>query len=81
MAKHGKHEMIKNLWLKISEGKRLLGRPRRRRERNIKKYLTEIMWEAVQWVHVARNRDQWRAVLNTAMKFLVTKETGRFLAH
>jgi len=29
--------------------------------------LTEIGWEGVDWMHLAQDRDQWRAVLNTVM--------------
>jgi hypothetical protein len=33
--------------------------------------LREIRWEGVDWVHLAQDRDQWRAPLNTAMNLLV----------
>jgi hypothetical protein len=52
------------------EGKTPLGRPRLRRE-NIRIDLREIGWEGVDWIHLAQDRDQWRAVLNTAMKLRV----------
>jgi hypothetical protein len=29
--------------------------------------LTEMVWEVVNWIHLAQDRDQWRAVVNTAM--------------
>jgi hypothetical protein len=38
-----------------------------RLEDNIKMALTEIGWEGVDWMHLAQDRDQWRAVLNTVM--------------
>jgi hypothetical protein len=47
--------------------KRPFGRERRRLEDNIKMELREIMWEAVSWMHLAQDRDQWLAVLNTLM--------------
>jgi hypothetical protein len=50
-----------------SKDKRLLGRPRRRWEDNIKMYLRRIGWEGVNWIHVAQNRDHWRAVVKTVM--------------
>jgi len=40
------------------EGKRPLGRPRRRCEDNIGMYLREIVYEGVDWMHVAQNRYQ-----------------------
>jgi len=49
------------------EGKRPLGRPRRRWEDNIKMDLREIGWEDVDWIHLAQDRDQWRALVNTKM--------------
>jgi hypothetical protein len=48
--------------------KRPLGRPRRRWEDNIIKDLREIGWEGVDWMHLAQDRDQWRAAVNTVMK-------------
>jgi hypothetical protein len=54
-----------------SEGKRLLGRPRHRWETNIRMDLREIKWEDVDWTHLAEDRFQWRAVVNTVMKLRV----------
>jgi hypothetical protein len=45
------------------EGKRQLGRPRRRWEGNIRMDLTEMAWEGVDWIRLAQNRNQWWAVL------------------
>jgi hypothetical protein len=44
------------------EGKRPLGRPRRRWVDNIKMYLKEIGWDGVDWIELAQGRDQWRAL-------------------
>jgi hypothetical protein len=50
------------------EGKILLGRPRRRWEVNVKvDIIRETEWEGVDWMHVAQDRDQWWAVVNTVM--------------
>jgi hypothetical protein len=49
------------------EGKRPLGRPRRRGVDNIKIDLREIGWDGMDWVDLAQDRDQWRALVNTAM--------------
>jgi hypothetical protein len=43
------------------EGKRPLGRPRRRWMDNIKMDLREIGWDEVDWMDMAQYRDQWRA--------------------
>jgi hypothetical protein len=37
----------------------------------IKMYLREIGCEVVDWMHLARDRDQWRVLLNTVMKIRV----------
>jgi hypothetical protein len=42
-----------------TEGKRPLGRPRRRWEDNIRMVIREIGWEVVEWMNVAENRDKW----------------------
>jgi hypothetical protein len=49
------------------EGKRLLVRPRRRWKDNIKMDLREIGWGGMDLFHVAQDRDQWRALVNTVM--------------
>jgi hypothetical protein len=49
------------------EGKRPLERPRRRWEEGIKMDLREIGWGSVEWIHLAQDRDHWRAVVNAVM--------------
>jgi transcription termination factor 2 len=49
------------------EGKRPLGRPRRRWKNNIKMDLREIRLGDMDWIDLAQDRDQWRALVNTAM--------------
>jgi hypothetical protein len=53
------------------EGKRSFGRPRRRREDGIRVVLTEIGWKGVEWIHMAQDRDRWRAVVNAVMNIRV----------
>jgi len=43
--------------------KRLLWKPRRRWEDNIRMVLTVIEWEGVDWMHLAYDRDQWRILV------------------
>jgi len=52
------------------EGKRPLGRPRRRWEDNIKMDLRE-MGGGGDWMELALDRDRWRTLVNTVMKFRV----------
>jgi hypothetical protein len=49
------------------EGKRPLGRPRHRRDDNIKMYFREIGWCGLDWIDLVQDRDQWRALLNMIM--------------
>jgi hypothetical protein len=54
-----------------SEGKRPLGRPRRRLEDNIKLCLEEIGIDGANWIHLVQDRVRWRAFVNTVMNILV----------
>jgi hypothetical protein len=47
------------------EGKRPLRRPRRRWENNIKMEFTEIGWGGMDWIDLAQDRDQWRALVHS----------------
>jgi hypothetical protein len=50
-----------------SQTERPLGRPKRWRVDNIKMDLIEIGWDGMDWINLAQDRDQWRALLNTVM--------------
>jgi hypothetical protein len=54
-----------------AEGNRPLGRPRRRWVDNIKMNLREIGWGGMDWIDLAQERDQWRALVKTVMNFRV----------
>jgi hypothetical protein len=53
------------------KGKRPLGRLRRRWKDNIRIDLVEIGWHGVDWMHLARDSDQWRACVSKVMKLRV----------
>jgi hypothetical protein len=53
------------------EGKRPLGRSRRRWEDNIKMHLKELWIDGTNWIQLAQDRVQWRAFVNTVMNLLV----------
>jgi hypothetical protein len=46
-----------------SEGKRQLGRPRCRWVDNIKIDVRKIGWDGMDWIDLAQDRDQWRALV------------------
>jgi hypothetical protein len=54
------------------EGRRPLGRPRRRWEDNIRMDLREMGCGCVDWVELAQDRDRWRALVSAVMNFRVT---------
>jgi hypothetical protein len=58
------------------EGKRPLGRPRRRSVDNIKMNLGETGWDGVDWMNLVQDRDQWWAVVNMVMNFRFCKMLG-----
>jgi hypothetical protein len=62
------------------EGKRPLGRPRRRWVGNIKMDLGEIKSEDVDWIDLAQDRDQSRPHMNTVMIRRVPQNAGKFLS-
>ena len=53
------------------EGKRPLGRPRRRWYDNIKMYLQEVGCGGMDWIRLAQDRDRWRALVNAVMNLRV----------
>jgi hypothetical protein len=55
------------------ERKRPLGRPRRRWVENIKMNLREIRmgWCGADWINMAQDRGEWRALVNTILKLRV----------
>jgi hypothetical protein len=53
------------------EGKRQLGRPRRRWEDNITADLQELGCEGMDWIELAQDRDRWRALVNAVMNLRV----------
>jgi hypothetical protein len=64
-------ELHGNILVGGPEGRRPLGRPKRRWEDNIKMDLREIGFGGVDWIHLPQDRGRWRAVVNTVMNLLV----------
>jgi hypothetical protein len=53
------------------EGKRPLGRPRRRWVDNINRDLGEVGWSDVNWIGLAQDRNRWRALVNSVLNLRV----------
>ena len=64
VARVGEKSGIYRVLVVTPEGKRPLGRSRRRWEDNIKVNLQEVGCESMDWIVLAQDRDRWRAVLN-----------------
>jgi hypothetical protein len=79
VARIGEVRGAYNILVGRPEGRRQLGRPRRRWEDNIKMYLREIGFGDLDWIYWAQDRDRWRALVNTVMNFLVPYNVGNFL--
>jgi len=61
------------------EGKRPLGKPRRKWGDNIKKDLQDVGYGSMDWMDVAQDRDRWRALVNAVMNFRVPSNAGNVL--
>jgi hypothetical protein len=71
VARMGETRNVYRTFVGKPEGKRPLGRPRCRWVENIKMDLRDIEWDVVDWIELAQNRDQCRALVNTVMNLRV----------
>jgi hypothetical protein len=71
VARKGEGRDVYRVLVGRPEGKRPLGRPRRRWEDIIKMNLREIGIDGVNWIRLAQDRVQWRACVNTVMNLRV----------
>ena len=71
VARMGEERGVHRVLVGKPEGKRPLGRPRRRWEDNIKMDLQEVGGSCGDWMELAQYRDRWRALVNTVMNFRV----------
>jgi hypothetical protein len=71
VARMGAKRNVYRMLVENPEGKRPLGRARRRLVDNIKMYLREIGWCGMDWIHLVQDRDQWRGLVNMVINLRV----------
>jgi hypothetical protein len=70
-ARVGEKRNACRLFVGKPEGKRPLGRPRRRWVNNIKREFGEMGWGDVDWIGLAKDRNRWRALVNSVLNLWV----------
>jgi hypothetical protein len=68
---YGEGRGVYRVLVRKPEGKRPLGRPRRRWEDNIRMDLQEVGWGCEDWIGLAQDRDRWWALVSAVMNFRV----------
>ena len=76
MARMGQGRKMYRVLVGKPEGKRPLGRSRRRWEYNIKMDLQEVGGGCEDWMELVQDRDRWRALVSTVMNVRVLKVWG-----
>ena len=71
VARMGEDRGVHRVLVGKPQGKRPLGRLRRRWEDNIKMDLQEVGWGRGDWMDLAQDRDRWRALVGTVRDFRV----------
>jgi hypothetical protein len=67
-------------WRESQKEKCPLRKPRCRWVDNTKMDLREIGWDGMDWIDLAQDRDQWRALVNTVMNLQVPTNIGKLLS-
>jgi hypothetical protein len=71
VARMGEKRNVYMLLVGKPEGKRLLGRSRRRWADNIRMDLGEVIWGDVDWIGLSQDRNRWRALVNSVLNLRV----------
>jgi len=67
----GEERGVYRVFVGKPEGKRPLGRPRRRWVDNIRSELQEVVYGCMDWIGLAQDRDRWRTFVSAVMKLRV----------
>jgi len=76
VAHMGEGRGVHRVLVEKPEGKRPLGRPRRRWEDNIRMDLQEVGVSCGEWMELAQDRNRWRALVGTVRNLRVPKMQG-----
>ena len=76
VARMEEGRVVYGVLVRKPEGKRPLGRPRRRWEDNIKMDLQDVGCSGMDWIELAQDRDRWRALVTAVMNFRFHKMRG-----
>jgi len=79
VARIGEGRVVYRVLVGKPEGRRPLGRPRRRWEDNIRMDLREVECGCVDWMELAQDRNSWRALVSAVMNLRVPQNAGNFL--
>jgi len=71
VARMGEERGVYRVLARKAEGRRPLGRPRRRWVANIRMYLQEVGCEYMDWIGLAQGRDSWRTLVSAVMNLRV----------
>jgi hypothetical protein len=77
VARMGEKRNMYRLLVGKPEGKRPLGRPRRRWADNVRMDLEEVGWGDVDWIGLAKDRNMWRALVNSVLNLWVQRNAGK----
>jgi hypothetical protein len=76
---NGEKRNAYSLFLRNPDGKRQLGKTRRRWVDNIRMVLGEVGWGDVDWIGLAKDRNKWRALVNAVMNRWIPQDAGKWL--
>jgi hypothetical protein len=71
VARKGEKKNVYRLLVGKPDGRRPLGKPRRRWLDNIRMDLVEVGWGDVDWIGLVQDRNRWRTLVNSVLNLLV----------